>query len=206
MSFDNIFSLAYAVLQAQVVWIIYRSWKIEMLDSAAMMLRHGPGTPAVWHGGVIGDFLLMSAMASYVVAKFGPTWAAWQVALALDLGYRISLTLHETYAGKASDPFVMHGKLQSPGKVHVPYQAECFAVFGLYFLRPMDPNELPTASAIAAILVFHVIMSKNPHLHWWKPGWYYSDDGFMSTKTLGTIGGVALLLGGRVALLAFVGV
>lgn len=211
MQFYFVFAILLFVLQYQVVSMFVKSRELHILTPREMMRYHGKGTPACWHGGLLSDpvlaVLAAFAGATVLVAPLEPTFTAhllWALQLVVigRIAFWASWKLHESYDGKAMNPLVMKGKVQEPGKVHRMFQAECFTIFALYFLRPLAPSELPMASMIAGYVSFTVLMSKDPHLHLWNPAWFYSDDDFFSVKTLGTIVVPPIVLGGRLGLSA----
>jgi len=164
------------------------------------------GLPFLMHGGVWGDVVIISGLMGCIVGFFWDTWAWWQIAIFLALGFAGSYGMHLTYlAAPWPEAHVEGGHLTDVGDIHLGYMAVAFAVLLLYYVRPVEPWEIKYMTLVSVLLVSHVVIGTHvplglaklcaPERFAWYPGTPLTSSG-----TWGAIAGTFVLTFGRTAL------
>jgi hypothetical protein len=114
------------------------------------------GLPFVWHFAMWGDFLLVSPLAAYLVARFFHRWRLRWMLLSLGFGIVIASLLSLAYTfSSIPEAHVQNHKLTAAGVGHLLYMAVALSVFIQFFLfTPSVPTRL--LWIVSLLLLVHV--------------------------------------------------
>jgi len=160
------------VAETLVLLGAWGAYKDDFLTPRQMRLRGVYyGLPFIGHGGMWGDFVVVSTFGGYIVTLYSPEWSLSQVVFMLVSGFAVSIVMHILYArGGFPSAHAHSGKLTTAGWIHVVYMGGALAVFGLFYLYTSHVSVwfLTTVSVFMAI---HMVIGNNTILRILKPSW-----------------------------------
>src|SRR3989344_5532980 len=109
-------------------WFAWKGWMWSPRDLQRQMNK-GVGLPFLGHGGMWGDFIIISPLIAFILATYGDEWMIEQWIFAVVMGGMGSYIMHEQYkSGTLPGVHTRKGRLTRAGKVHFVYMAGAFAV------------------------------------------------------------------------------
>jgi hypothetical protein len=132
------------------------------------------GVPLLYHLGIWGDFLILTPLMSYIVAKYGDQWQTKEIYSSGIIGIVSIIVLGFIWAKSAQhglpESHTYGGKITAAGFVHAVYFVVVLAVIILTFFYTAISQE--AAIIIAVILGLHVVYGTHMVLGLIGPSWY----------------------------------
>jgi hypothetical protein len=114
------------------------------------------GLPFLWHFGMWGDFLVISALAAYITGAYLARWRVRWIFTSLVIGFAAAGTLSFLYTlSDMPGAHVINHELTAAGKVHLLYMALALAIF-IQFLFFTENVSLGLLRVVSALLFVHV--------------------------------------------------
>ncbi len=132
------------------------------------------GIPWIWHGGMIGDLLLITPLIALIVSRYSLSWDPTRFLLVFGGCLLISFVLHNQW-DKTNLPeshTYLHVRSQT-GWLHLVYLPAALTVMVMfYFQTPHYRIDPEIAVSISAILAFHIFLGTHTPLKIWNPSWF----------------------------------
>ena len=133
------------------------------------------GLPFFAHGGMWGDFFLISPLIAYIASVYGRQWSASAVIPWLIIGCSASYVLHIVFAQIPwLESHVVSGHLTNAGRIHLVYMGFAIAAFGLVYFETVHVSPL-FLLAMGILLPLHLLAGTHMFLGLLKPDWYPGD-------------------------------
>lgn len=183
------------------------AWSHGWLTVRQMTDRHiFRGTPLSVHGGIYSRFFLISFLIAFIVARYHSQWSGLQLAVLGVAGFVATYTLCKIEKKSLfQGAYLRNGRLTEAGRIRFVYRWATLSVLPMYYCRGMTMADLPPASLISAILVYHAFLENDAALRWIKPDWSPWGPLLKDPLALYTIIVTAMLTVGRVLWLGLVG-
>jgi len=148
----------------------------NFLTVRQMQLTRGlkKGLPLMWHAGIWGDFVILTPLLTYIVARYGDQWLMPDIILASAIGVAILLPLGWTWIVSAKngtpEAHTHDGKMTAAGFFHAIYFIAAIAIILLTYFHTVISQT--AASTIAIFLGIHVVYGTHIVLGLMAPPWY----------------------------------
>ncbi len=118
--------------------------------------------PFVEHGGMYGDFIIVSPMIAWIIVSFATLWhleAIILVGIGVTLVGLIPVLLWAKESVKEPAVWNKGGKVSLAGWIHLVYMSVATTVFVLfYFFTPIELISSLAAKNISVLLIVHVLL------------------------------------------------
>lgn len=187
------------IFELMVLLQVLLAWRECFLTPAQMLRVTSQGLPFSGHGGMWGDFFLISVLCAVIIRTYGAEWARLDLSVAALVGLAVSYAMHESYKrGECLEAHVRYGRLTAVGWVHFVYMAAALAVIGLYYvLAPYTP----LMWLVSGLLILHTVAGTHVLLGIVRPTWYPGRP-LQNPQTWAAIAGVAVITLGSSAIRA----
>ncbi len=130
------------------------------------------GLPFLAHGGMWGDFFIISPIVFCIVCTYSCLWRPEQILFSVIVGIIASAILHHFYLLiETPESHVENGYLTLSGWIHFLYVIVVFSVLVLFYF--FTPGMQYTHFIVASIfIIFHVLVSNHLILEIIQPRWY----------------------------------
>jgi hypothetical protein len=123
----------------------YLAYRDNFLTARQMVRNKGitNGLPFLAHGGMWGDFFLISPLLAIIVSRYATQWSGLQMFGSFLLGFFISFIMHEQYKKiEIPESHVYGGKTTKAGEAHKLYMIIALSIIILFFFCTRDvPKE-----------------------------------------------------------------
>jgi hypothetical protein len=188
-------AVTYIVLQLLVVLQAYLAYRDGFL-TVGQMRENGVdrGIPFIWHFGMWGDALILSALAAVIVGKYSARWRARSVITAVLTAILVSALLAWLWVSVDMPGAHAHEHRTTPaGFVHLGYMIMALSIFFLLFLSTPEASDSMVWTAGALILAHlfagtHLLLGLTHTI--WNYDWYPNDPlkGVPGWLALGLVG------------------
>lgn len=169
------------------------AWQDRFLTVTQMRQKgFSRGLPWLWHGGMIGDIVLITPLCIVAIQSYGDQWNVVESAMTSVICGFVSYALHVWYdngARKSGIPesHTYLGKRTLSGWFHLFYMALALTVIVLLFVFT-ESVETGFLVWSTIILVTHMFFGTHCHLKIIRPSWYPVRIKIVDALTLVAIG------------------
>ncbi len=126
--------------------------------SVSQMQQRGAdrGLPFIWHFGMWGDFLVISGLAAYLIARYLTQWRSNEILLSLSIGFVTAGLMSWLYTlSDIPETHIQNHSLTAAGWIHSIYMASAIAVFTQFFFFSDDVS-IRSLRVVSLLLFVHV--------------------------------------------------
>ncbi len=130
------------------------------------------GMPFICHGGMWGDFLIVSLIVAWTIARHCSEWVPQHVLVMGLIMTSFTVAAHLLWMHNPNpDCLAWKGSLTKAGKIHLVYMTSGMAMVGMfYFHSRITSGELYTVSVLLSI---HAFIANHKVLDIVKPYWWH---------------------------------
>ena len=132
------------------------------------------GLPLMWHAGIWGDFVILTPLLAYIVARYADQWYRADIIISLAIGIVAIIGFGFMWINGAKhglpEAHTHGGHMTGAGFFHAIYFVVAIAVILLVFFHTEISQK--AASVIAVILGIHVVYGTHIMLGLIAPPWY----------------------------------
>jgi hypothetical protein len=114
------------------------------------------GLPFIWHFGMWGDFLVISVLAAYLIARYFARWRRQEILVSLAIGFASAGLMSWLYTlSDMPEAHIQNHGLTAAGWIHLIYMASAIAVFTQFFFFSGDVS-VSLLRVVSVLLFAHV--------------------------------------------------
>ena len=143
-------------LVAVQAWLAHSDHFLTVAEMKAAGIDQG--LPFLWHFGMLGDVVLVSPLAAYLIGRYRRQWLDATALLSLLIGALSSAALHWVYMlSELPEAHIQNHQLTAAGIGHLFYMAIAIAVFIQFFFFTADVP-VPLLRVVSILLMVHVFI------------------------------------------------